>query len=74
MLFRSPHVTLAYTRDADLAELTDRVGPVTFDAVRLAFGDEVYDVPLGEGAVLVDRHDGETLYASDRAAPHEDGE
>ena len=37
-------------------------------------GDEVYDVPLGEGAVLVDRHDGETLYASDRAAPHEDGE
>lgn len=43
-----PHITLAYTDDADLTTLTDRTGPVTFDRIRLAFGDEVFDVPLGE--------------------------
>lgn len=42
------HLTLVYTPDADLSYFTDRIGPVTFDRVRLAFGGEVYDIPLGE--------------------------
>lgn len=42
------HLTLAYTGDADLSYFTDRVGPVTFDRVRLAFGDDMYDIPLGD--------------------------
>ncbi len=43
------HLTLVYTGDADLSYFTDRVGPITFDRVRLAFGGDVYDIPLGEG-------------------------
>lgn len=42
------HLTLVYTTDADLSYFADLVGPVTFDRVRLAFGDDVYDVPLGD--------------------------
>jgi 2'-5' RNA ligase len=48
-----PHITLAYMtsveRDmgfADPRDLVDRVGPVTFDRLRLAIAGEVYDVPL----------------------------
>lgn len=43
-----PHVTLYYGDDAHerVAELVDRAGPVTFDALRVTFGDEIYDVPL----------------------------
>lgn len=46
-----PHITLVYTEDADLSYFTDRTGPVTFDAVRLAFGGEVYDIPLGDNVI-----------------------
>lgn len=42
-----PHVTLVYTDDVRrVAALTDKTGPVTFDRVRLAFGDDVHDIPL----------------------------
>jgi 2'-5' RNA ligase len=41
------HTTLIYTADlAKLAELTDRVGPITFDRVRIAFAGEHIDIPL----------------------------
>lgn len=43
------HLTLAYTSDADLSYFTDRVGPVTFDKIRIAFGGTVVDLPLGLG-------------------------
>lgn len=46
------HLTLVYTGDADLSYFTDRVGPVTFDRVRVAFGGDVYDIPLGETAAV----------------------
>lgn len=42
------HMTLVYTDDADLSYFTDRVGPVTFDRIRVAFGDDVVDIPLGK--------------------------
>lgn len=41
------HLTLAYTGDADLSYFTDRVGAVTFDKIRIAFGGTVVDLPLG---------------------------
>lgn len=43
------HVTLQYTDDpARLADLVDLVGPaVSFDRLRVAFGDTVTDLPLG---------------------------
>jgi hypothetical protein len=42
-----PHVTLTYTDDVGQAEaLTDRVGPVTFDRIRVAFAGENFDFPL----------------------------
>jgi 2'-5' RNA ligase len=44
-----PHVTLVYTDDVSMVErLADRVGPVTFDAIRVAFAGEVFDIPLGQ--------------------------
>lgn len=48
-----PHITAAYIAEddeVDLAPFTTVLGPVTFDRIRLAFGDEVYDVPLGNSA------------------------
>lgn len=45
---RVPHITLVYTDDADLSYFTDKTGPITFDALRVAFGGEVFDIPLGE--------------------------
>lgn len=52
-----PHVTLVYSDDADPAYFYDRTGPVAFDRVRIAFGDEVLDLPLGESEVLVANFD-----------------
>lgn len=43
------HLTLVYTGDADLSYFTDRVGPIAFDRVRVAFGGTVVDLPLGGG-------------------------
>lgn len=43
------HTTLTY--DDDLSKVgayADRVGPITFDRLRLAFGGENIDIPLGE--------------------------
>lgn len=49
-----PHVTLAYTDDlARVAEFAEKTGPITFDRLRVAFGDEVHDIPLGEDEVLI---------------------
>lgn len=43
-----PHVTLQYTNDMNRVKaVTDRIGPMTFDRLRLAFGGEVTDLPLG---------------------------
>lgn len=42
------HVTLAYTDDPSiLEEYLDRMGPVSFDRVRIAFADTITDIPLG---------------------------
>ena len=42
-----PHVTITYTEDPyDVADLVDLCGPVAFDRLRVAFGDEVTDFPL----------------------------
>lgn len=42
-----PHVTLAYTDDYSTVErLADRTGDITFDRIRLAIGDEVYDIDI----------------------------
>lgn len=45
------HITLVYTDDASrVEELLDRVGPIGFDRVRVAFGGDVTDIPLGDRA------------------------
>lgn len=56
-----PHITLAYDSDPELLmgeDVTARLGPVTFDRVRVAFAGEVTDIVLG-GALdpqVVDEH------------------
>lgn len=42
-----PHICIAYSSDDLSDELRKRLGEVTFDKVRVAFGRDVYDVPLG---------------------------
>lgn len=42
-----PHITLKYAAETDVSPYVDRAGPVVFDGLRVTFGDEVYDVPLG---------------------------
>lgn len=43
-----PHVTLMYGDGIDrIAEMVARVGDLSFDRIRLAFGDEVTDIPIG---------------------------
>lgn len=44
-----PHVTLAYSKDLSFHdELQSRVGEITFDKLRLAFGDDVRDISLAK--------------------------
>lgn len=44
-----PHVTLEYTDDPSLvAEYVDQTGAITFDRIRIAFGDDVTDIDLAE--------------------------
>lgn len=41
------HICAEYTDDLSLApELEQRLGPVTFDRIRVSFGDEDHDIPL----------------------------
>lgn len=43
-----PHVALGYSADPSLAAVVaERVGPITFDRLRVAFGEAVTDLPLG---------------------------
>ncbi len=45
-----PHITLRYTDDlTGLAKLADRVGPVRFDRLRIAFAGQTIDIPLLDG-------------------------
>jgi len=46
-----PHICAAYSDELDLIiALEERLGPVTFDQIRLAFGGDHTDVPLGVDA------------------------
>lgn len=42
-----PHICLAYSITGVFNDLVERLGPVTFDRLRLAFGGEVQDLELG---------------------------
>lgn len=47
-----PHVTAIYSADPNLVgTLVDRCGVVMFDRLRVAFGDHITDLPLGEPEV-----------------------
>ena len=68
-----PHLTLRYMPDMDntsmavyAADAMPMVGPVSFDRLRMAFADEVYDIPLGSPAVsgLLGQPDVEDLIES----------
>lgn len=44
-----PHVTMAWTDDITrVKEFVPQLGPITFDTIRFAFGDEVRDIPLDQ--------------------------
>lgn len=60
-----PHITLKYTSDfSDVGGLTDRVGPVTFDRLRVALGPDVTDIPLSE---VLTAHGGSSHNQQDHA-------
>jgi 2'-5' RNA ligase len=61
------HLCAAYSDELDLIiALEERLGPVTFDRVRVEFSGDHTDVPLGGGAV----EGGESAYASGGLIPH----
>lgn len=41
-----PHICIAYSSDDLLDELTERLGPITFDKIRVAYGRDVIDIEL----------------------------
>jgi 2'-5' RNA ligase len=46
------HVCAAYSAELDLViALEERLGPIVFDRVRVAFAGEHTDIPFGEGAI-----------------------
>ncbi|GAA3852474.1 hypothetical protein GCM10023084_03400 [Streptomyces lacrimifluminis] len=48
-----PHICGAYSDELDLIiPMEERLGPVTFDRVRVAFAGDYTDIPLGEGVRL----------------------
>lgn len=54
-----PHITLAYTDDpARVADAVPLTGPIVFDRVRVAFGDQITDIPLAEEDMHVPDDDG----------------
>lgn len=60
-----PHITLRYTDDfSDVGGLTDRVGPVTFDRLRVALGTDVVDIPLEGGTVIHNNRDADGATAA----------
>jgi hypothetical protein len=54
------HICAAYTDDLTLArELEKRNGPVTFDRIRVSFGDQNTDIPLSGTVTAAAAHRGE---------------
>jgi 2'-5' RNA ligase len=47
-----PHICIAYSSDDLLDELTQRLGPVTFDKIRVAYGRDVFDIELDGDDVI----------------------
>ncbi|OFW55853.1 MAG: hypothetical protein A2Y75_05410 [Candidatus Solincola sediminis] len=48
------HIALAYTSDVPIfVQALERVGPITFDRIRVAFGESVIDLPLYGGNSFV---------------------
>lgn len=57
-----PHVCLAYSSNLDLnVDLELRLGPITFDRVRVAFGSEVTDVQLAYSATVAAGQGGDAM-------------
>jgi hypothetical protein len=54
-----PHVAAAYSPDTGLvAAMNDRLGPITFDRIRVAFAGDITDIPLGpQEADMADQND-----------------
>ena len=44
-----PHICIAYSADDLSDELRERLGPVTFDKIRVAYGRDTYDIDLTGG-------------------------
>lgn len=47
-----PHVCIAYSTDDIGEELVSRLGPITFDKIRVAYGRDVYDLDLGDTSAV----------------------
>lgn len=53
-----PHVTIAYGTEPILEEMEARLGPITFDRIRVAFGDQYHDVVLANERATLSTSDG----------------
>lgn len=71
-----PHICIAYSTDDLLDVISERVGPVTFDRVRIAFGRDIIDVALGLPVMLASSSGGGHVpwHIVENSAACEDGE
>ena len=65
------HMTAVYDVADRLAELSERVGPVTFDRLRLAVGGTHYDFPLGTAETIEDEPMEDTPMTATWSTPDE---
>lgn len=64
------HVTGAYSTDTwPLEEMAARLGPVTFDRIRIAFAGDHTDIPLGQELEAAAMDDDETMPDEDWTPP-----
>lgn len=69
-----PHITLIYDPEAktDPRDLFDRIGPVVFDRIRIAWGDDIIDVPLGPPAPMLSTPVDEVVEEEEYGPEYED--
>lgn len=60
-----PHICIAYSKDDLYGELASKLGPVTFDTLRVAWGEYDIDIPLtigGDAEVIVADADAQAFH------------
>lgn len=57
-----PHIALSYTNDIGVvSDVIDRIGPITFSHIRVAIGEDNFDIPLYDSTIVASANGVETM-------------